>query len=44
VVRLLVPADEYEAYTPKFLAEHILQTTLAAIGALDEAAAEGARA
>jgi len=44
VVQLLVPPDEYQAYTPQFLAEHILQTTLSAINALDAAAAEGAHA
>ena len=44
VVRLLVPADEYQMYSPQFLAEHILQTTLSAIGALESTAVEGAHA
>jgi AcrR family transcriptional regulator len=44
VVRLLVAPDEYQTYSPQFLAEHILQTTLAAIANLEQAAAQGAPA
>jgi hypothetical protein len=40
----LVPPDEYQSYSPQFLAEHILHTTLASISALDAAAAQGAHA
>ena len=46
VVQLLVPPDEYQAYSPQYLAEHILQTMLAAIRRLDvsDIAAKGAHA